>query len=448
MSDDGPNWEKVKQFLEPKAPLYCPHEPHPKQKAFLRSEAREVLFGGAASGGKSDALLMAALQYVDVPGYAAFIFRNTFADLSLPGAIMDRARDWLNEYPEVRWLTKSNTAVFPSGATLSFGYLDNADDYLRYKGMEVQYLGFDELTEIRENDYRYLLSRMRKPSVQSGTALSLVPIRARSASNPAANWVRRYFVEEGKKEGRLYIPCGFEENPYIDQEAYGEVLDRMSAVHRAQLKFGDWYAEESGAMFDRGDFDVISPEEVPDKAFLNCVRYWDLAATEKTQTNPDPDYTVGAKVAIVDGIMYVLDIRRGRYNAAGVERLMRMTADEDGAHVKVRMDQDPGQSGKAQVSHLARHVMLGYDFDGNPVPRSSSANQTAKESRLNNWSPKAKRHEIKLVRGEWVTAFLDEAVGFGSSTSLHDDQMDAVSGAFEVLTGIKGKQRRSVSIIV
>jgi predicted phage terminase large subunit-like protein len=448
MSGEGPDWRKVLEHLEPKKPLYCPHEPHPKQKAFLRSETLEALFGGAASGGKSDALLMAALQYVDTPGYAAFIFRNTFADLALPGAIMDRAREWLNEYPEVKWQSKSNTAIFPSGATLSFGYLDGVDDYLRYKGMEVQYIGFDEVTEIREQHYRYLISRLRKPSVGSGLALAHVPLRVRSASNPAPNWVRRYFVEEGKKKGRLFIPCGFEENPYVNQEAYGEALDRLSDVDRARLKLGDWYAEETGNFFDRGDFKIIPPDEVPHTAFMNTVRYWDLAATEKSEHNPDPDFTVGAKIAIVDGYMFVLDIRRFRKNAAGVEMMVRQTAEEDGPNVKIRMDQDPGQAGKAQVSHYARHVLLGFDFDGNPVPKSNSANVSAKVSRVNNWLPKVKRSEVFLVRGDWVTDFLDEAVGFGSSTGLHDDQMDAVSGGFEVLTGIKGKHKATVKLIV
>ena len=112
------------------------------------------------------------------------------------------------------------------------------------------------------------------------------------------------------------------------------------------------------------------------------------------------------------------------------------------------MDQDPGQAGKAQVSHYARHVLLGFDFDGNPVPKSNSANVSAKVSRVNNWLPKVKRGEVFLVRGDWVTDFLDEAVGFGSSTGLHDDQMDAVSGGFEVLTGIKGKHKATVKLIV
>ena len=71
------------------ASRYSPTQPTPKQRAFLALDCLEALYGGAAGGGKSEALLMAALQYVHVPGYAAILFRRTYADLSLPGALMD-----------------------------------------------------------------------------------------------------------------------------------------------------------------------------------------------------------------------------------------------------------------------------------------------------------------------------------------------------------------------
>ena len=79
------NWDEVYEYLQPVEPKFCPEEPSINQKVFLRTNAIEALFGGAAGGGKSSALLMAALQYVDVPGYSAILFRRTFADLSLPG---------------------------------------------------------------------------------------------------------------------------------------------------------------------------------------------------------------------------------------------------------------------------------------------------------------------------------------------------------------------------
>ena len=74
---------------------WCPHEPTSHQAAFLALDCLEAMYGGAAGGGKSDALLMAALEHVDKPDYAAILFRRSYTDLSLPGALMDRAAEWL-----------------------------------------------------------------------------------------------------------------------------------------------------------------------------------------------------------------------------------------------------------------------------------------------------------------------------------------------------------------
>ena len=81
--------------MTPKLTKYIPHKPTVKQAAFLLLPHIEAFYGGEPGGGKSDALLMGALQYVDVPGYAAILFRRTFQDLALPGALMDRSKDWL-----------------------------------------------------------------------------------------------------------------------------------------------------------------------------------------------------------------------------------------------------------------------------------------------------------------------------------------------------------------
>src|SRR4051812_7334087 len=96
---------------------WIPHYPHPPQEAFLSLDCREAMYGGAAGGGKSDALLMAALQYVDVPGYSALILRRTFPDLALPGAIMDRSKEWLHG-TDAHWNENERRWTFPSGATL------------------------------------------------------------------------------------------------------------------------------------------------------------------------------------------------------------------------------------------------------------------------------------------------------------------------------------------
>lgn len=103
------DWNKVLEYLQPKESLYCPEQASITQKVFLRTYGLEALFGGAAGGGKSSALLMSALQYVDVPGYSAILFRRTYADLSLPGALMDRFREWMKNYDDVTWNNNSYT---------------------------------------------------------------------------------------------------------------------------------------------------------------------------------------------------------------------------------------------------------------------------------------------------------------------------------------------------
>lgn len=245
--------------------LYSPHDPHPRQHAFLVLDQLDVLeafYGGAGGGGKSDALLMAALRYVDVPGYSALILRKTFADLNLPGAMMSRAREWLAGTDAV-WNERDSRWTFPSGATLSFGYLDKANDRYRYAGAEFQFIAFDELTQFPEDDYRFLFSRLRRPDTGP---LSQVPLRMRSASNPGGRghqWVRRRLVKrlpapviEGEAPDphdtperaakRAYIPAKLSDNPSIDADSYRESLAQLDPFVRAQILDGDWDARPVG----------------------------------------------------------------------------------------------------------------------------------------------------------------------------------------------------------
>lgn len=198
---------------------------------------REAFFGGAAGPGKSDALLAGALQYVDVPGYAALILRKTYADLALPGAIMSRAREWL--YGKAHWSDKTYTFTFPSNATLTFGYIDSDNDIYRYQGSEAQYIAFDELTQFSEDQYEYLFSRLR------GTSDIDVPLRMRSASNPGGighGWVKKRFITQRKPEV-IFIPARLEDHP--DEKFKSEYrgnLAKLSEVRRKQYEFGDWDA--------------------------------------------------------------------------------------------------------------------------------------------------------------------------------------------------------------
>jgi hypothetical protein len=223
---------------------YIPHRPTAKQAAFLLLPHTEAFYGGEPGGGKSDALLMGALQYVDVPKYAAILFRRTYADLALPGALMDRSKEWLMSTDAV-WNEQRKIWTFPSGATISFGYLESENDRFRYQSAEFQFCGFDELSQFTESQYRYLFSRLRR--LQGAT----VPIRMRGASNPpmsaTGQWVREYFVIN-KSGKHPFIPAGLDDNPYIDRAEYLATLSNLDpATHRGLF---DWFATIEGLVYD------------------------------------------------------------------------------------------------------------------------------------------------------------------------------------------------------
>lgn len=393
---------------------YVPHNPHAKQAEFLRLTDREALYGGAAGGGKSDALLMAALQYVHVPGYAALLLRKSYADLALPGALMPRAEEWLGE-TDARWNDKAKTWSFPSGATLTFGYLEHDDDRFRYKGAEFQFIGIDELTQHNEIVYRYMFSRLRRLEG------SEIPIRMRAASNPGDrghDWVKRRFLEEGAEKGRVFIPATIADNPSLDRQEYEATLEELDPVTRAQLLNGDWTARMGGSKFRREWFEVV--DAAPAER-VRWVRFWDVAATEPKK-GADPDWTAGCLIGRHDdGLYYIRDVRRLRGRPQEVELLIKRTAEADTTAIPVRMEQEPGASGKTMIDHYRRRVLPQYDFKG--VPSTG-----AKEVRANPLSSQAEAGNVKLVRGLWNGDFLDELDAFPQGS--HDDQVDAASGGF------------------
>lgn len=210
------------------------------------------MYGGAAGGGKSDALLAAALQYVDTSGYAALILRRTFKQLSLPGAIMARSKEWLawhRQAGRVHWNDDDKTWTFPSGATLTFGYLESADDIYRYQGPEFAFVGFDELTQFQEAQYTYLFSRARRRRDID------VPVRVRAASNPGGvghSWVKSRFPlaaddTPAVKGGRIFVPAKVTDNPGLDAAEYALSLGELDATLRQQLLDGDWGVFEGAA---------------------------------------------------------------------------------------------------------------------------------------------------------------------------------------------------------
>lgn len=408
--------QRLIQLLTPRTNPYIPKTPTPKQAAFLLLDCREALYGGAAGGGKSEALLMAALQYVDVPGYAALLLRRTYADLSLPGALMDRASEWLTPTP-AKWNGQDKQWTFPSGAILAFGYLEHERDKYRYQSSEFQFIGFDELTQFSSTQYTYMFSRARRKQGVS------IPIRVRSGSNPGGaghEWVKQRFLIEGRSKGRLFIPARLEDNPHVDAEEYELALSELDYVNRQRLRLGDWNINESGGLFKREWF-AKTVESAP--PCVAKVRYWDLAGTEPNPNNPDPDYTAGVWLGKgEDGRYYVLDVRLARSTPRNVESLIRQTAESDGRDTKIYIEQEPGSSGVALIDHYRMRVLDGYAMYGNRPTGD-------KVTRAQPISARVEGGDVSLVRGQWNHAFLDLVCAFPQD-GVHDDPVDALSGAY------------------
>ena len=417
--------EALQKALTPRLTKYIPVEPTPKQTVFLLlNDVKEVLYGGAAGGGKSYAQLMAALQFVDIPGYSAIIFRKSYSDLSLPDALMSIAKEWLHPFVktgEVKWSEKDKRFTFPSGATLSFGYLESENDRFRYQGAQFQYIGMDEVTQISPKNYTYLFSRLRKPKSLK------VPLRFRATANPGGEfgdyYYHRFFVE-GPEKGRVFIPAGLMDNPYLDAEEYMQALEELDPVTREQLLNGNWEIKEKGDMFSREWFQIVPASEVPEKA--QRVRYWDIASTDpnrrKSKDKRDPDYTVGMKMAFYQGLYWIEDIIRVQKTPAEVEELVAKTAEIDGYNCAIRMEQEPGSSGDITIDHYARNVLPGYDFQG--VRSTGSKIERARPA-----SSAAQQGRIFIVRNcRNMQAFFDELDLFPYGSK--DDTVDALSGAF------------------
>ena len=180
---------------------FCPWSPNAgPQSLFLLDFGREALYGGAAGGGKSIAIMMAASQFLTIPGYSALLLRKSYQDLNKPGALMDIAETWWRGKPGIRFDREQHSYIFrcPTGGNskVVFGALDNENDRFKYQGGAYHFVGFDELTQQKERDYRYLFSRVRR--VKEGP-LSKVPIRIRSTANPGGvghEWVHERFISQ------------------------------------------------------------------------------------------------------------------------------------------------------------------------------------------------------------------------------------------------------------
>ncbi len=220
------------------------------------------------------------------------------------------------------------------------------------------------------------------------------------------------WADPREHDGDLMFPERFPEKQVIELET---VLGSYATAGQLQQR----PAPRSGGMFQRSDFEIV--DVIPAGA-KTIVRAWDFAATE-VKAGRRPDWTVGLRMSLVGDVFYVEDVIRGQWNPSKVEQTLLATATQDGEAVTVRMPQDPGAAGKADAATKTK-LLKGYAVKA--VPPTGEKSVRARPA-----SAQAEAGNVKLVRGLWNTAFLDEICVFPAGT--HDDQVDAFADAVNEL---------------
>ena len=242
---------------------------YPKQLEFIEStgKADEVLYGGAAGGGKSYGQLIDAFAYaMKYKESKQLILRRT-----LPELRMSLIRVSRQLYPKEAASYKETEKIwtFTNGSIVEFGYCDSEGDVYRYQSAEYDVIRFDELTHFTEQMYLYLISRLR--------GATDYPRAMKSSTNPGGvghTWVKSRFIDIGEPHKihkcgdttRLFIPATVFENVKLmkNDPTYVKRLENLSEKDKRQLLYGDWDTNE-GQYFSewRRELHVCEPFEIP-----------------------------------------------------------------------------------------------------------------------------------------------------------------------------------------
>ena len=282
-------------YAEPKPEILPANEnvirPNPgPQTDFLAASEREVLFGGAAGGGKSHAIIIDPLRTAHMESHRAITFRRTNDELR---DLIDLSKDiYPKAIPGAKFQEQKSTWIFPSGGTHWFRYLDRDDDVKSHQGQAFTHIDFDELTQWGSPFvYNYMRSRLRTKDKKIRPYLSI-----RATTNPGGSghaWVKKMFIDPappntafpardletdqvlvfppGHEQAgqplfyRRFIPSKLKDNPYLTQDSdYEANLLSLPEIERKQLLEGNWDIVEGAAFSEfRRDHHICAPFEVP-----------------------------------------------------------------------------------------------------------------------------------------------------------------------------------------
>jgi predicted phage terminase large subunit-like protein len=429
------------------------------QTEFLKSKADLAIYGGAAGGGKSYALLLEILRHYDNPLFRGVVFRRNSTQVRNPGGLWDESYALymqLGGHPREAMLEW----IFPSKAELKFAHLEWESSVYDWQGSQTPFIGWDELTHFTEKQFTYMMSRNRSASG--------VPGYIRATCNPDVDsWVRRwidwwigpdgypiaersgvlrYFIrrddqmiwadsrqelldkygQDEMPKSLTFIPSRLQDNRILMEKdpAYLSNLRALPRVDRLRLEGGNWNVRASaGTLFQRQWFKI---EDVIPAGWTQAIRFWDRAATKPHEGNKDPDWTRGLKLLkYPNGRWLVADMKSLQGTPGEVEDLVKNVASHDGPSVRIMSQQDPGSAGVAEGIAFVS-MLSGYDV------RLMTTSKD-KVTRAKPVSAQAEVGNISVYRAPWNHDFFNELENFPEGA--HDDQVDVLSGAFNELSG-------------
>jgi predicted phage terminase large subunit-like protein len=453
-------------------------EPQPgPQSAFFSTLADVAIYGGAAGGGKTFALLLEPLRHVTTnKRFSAVFFRRTTTQIKNPGGLWDES---MHIYPKVGGVPKIGVLEWhwPKGGKLKMAHLEHEQTKLEWQGSQIPLLLFDELTHFTASQFFYMVSRNRSMSGVSGYIRATcnpdadswvaefiswwidqesgLPIRSRAGKlrwflriNDSMDWADTKSELVERWRGKIpdetlqpksvtFIPAQLSDNKALMQADPGYMANllAMSTVERERMLYGNWRIRPSAGLYFQRKWLKEIPE--PPDSGVRWVRGWDLAATPKTDNN-NPDFTESVRLGRTDdGKFIIADHTWMRGTPAEVESEIRRTAFRDGRSVLISLPQDPGQAGVAQKAQFAR-LLEGFNVRCTPESRTLQASGTAqhaksaKISRFGPFSAQCEAGNVSIVRGPWNGEFFERLEAF--PMAIHDDTADACSRAFGQLT--------------
>lgn len=430
------------------------------QTQFLSTKADICIYGGGAGSGKTYGLALEGLRYRNVPNFSTLILRRTLPEIKKEGGLWDETTNLYALFNATSSVGNLRH-VFPGGGRVAFGGMEHEWDKKNYHGAQIPCICFDEVQTFTETQFTYMFSRNRSSTGIKGYIRGTCNPEADSWLKKWLKWwldektgfpiaersgVLRWFVrinnvnhwadkpeELTKKYGDKYLPRSFTfiaatvfDNKILLQKDPGYLasLQSLDTVERGRLLEGNWNIKPTaGIYFPRSKVNIIPLSKMP-RIVREC-RYWDRAGTIPTPENPDPDWTAGARMCVgEDNRIYIRHINKFQLNADEVQANIYNTASQDGHQCEIGLEQEPGASGKFEAQYVARKVS-GYTVKI----------FTATKNKVTRASPLASQWQagnVTLIEGAWNEEYLSEMENFPTETG-HDDQVDASSGAFNML---------------